>query len=266
MLKNHTILCDSNIPWHHNRYSKHHLMSRFARDNRVYFVNPSIEMADYFKGIFLKSHGRIKRRVWNDTEHLTVYTSLSLPMRKIISPMITLDHLFFSRQMRAIVRHVDRTRFVLFLGNACNVFLLDSIGDYACSLYHCSDNFPALFSGSFAECFKKQEETMIRRSDLVIATSELLYEKCIQLNKNSHFIPHGVDERFFCTNVDKAERLDDLEENGFPLIGYIGSIDALLDFELLETAVSSLKEYRFVFIGTVDKNTKGKIREGRHPR
>jgi glycosyltransferase involved in cell wall biosynthesis len=259
MLENYTILCDSNIPWHLNRYSKHHIMSRLARRNRVLFVNPRIDIGEYFGGSPRKFIDLFRRKQHPTGEALVAYTPLAPPFRSRLDLACAIDPILFSWQLKRLVHATNPDRLILFLGNPWNGFLLDSFEGYACALYHCSDNFPAFFTGGFAERIKAREEILIRRSDVVVSTSDQLYAKCRPLNSNSHLIPHGVDECFFRASSRKEEPLDDLETGGVPLIGYIGSIDRLLDFELLEYTLSSLKDCCFIFIGPVADDVKDKF-------
>ncbi len=259
MLQNYTILCDSNIPWDRNRYSKHHIMSRLARGNRVFFVNPRVDIADYVTGKKRKFGELFHRKYRPEGEDLIAYTPLAPPFRSRLDLACAIDPLFLSAQLKRLLRGADKSRLILFMGNPWNGFLLDSLGPHACSMYHCSDNFPAFFSGGFADRLRVREEELIRRSDVVVATSEPLLEKCLKLNENSHFIAHGVDEAFFRKSGETLRRPEELRDTGFPVIGFIGSIDSQLDFELLNQTVGGLKDYQFVFIGIIDNDISDKF-------
>lgn len=259
MLQNYTILCDSNIPWNRNRYSKHHIMSRLARRNRVFFVNPRVDIAEYFTGKKWKLGELFHRKCRPKGEDLVAYTPLAPPFRSRLDLACAIDPLFLSVQLKRLLRRVDRDRLILFMGNPWNGFLLDSLGHHACSMYHCSDNFPAFFSGGFADRLRAREEALIRSSDVVIATSEPLLEKCLKLNGNSYFIAHGVDEAYFRKPGVMPRRPEALQNLGFPIVGFIGSIDRQLDFDLLNKTIGELDDCSFVFLGTVDNEVKEKF-------
>ncbi len=253
MLNNYTILCDSNIPWHHNRYSKHHLMSRFARHNEVYFINPSVAIDGFIKKKPINLLKLLKKKEKPENEQLTVFTPLSLPFRDRFEFAVNKDPGFITWQIKRLVFKKNRKRLVLFMGNPWNTALLEEFKGCACTVYHCSDNFPAFFSGGFAKRVEEKEKYVIKNVDLVVATSEILYEKCKALNENTVFIKHGVDERFFLKANLKACP-DDMNHIKKPRIGYIGSIDKLIDYNLLKHIVSTQKKYNYVFIGTIDDN------------
>jgi len=261
MLKGHTILCDSNISWYHNRYSKHHLMSRFARGNEVFFANPAVDIRYYLKGSQLKQLKLFKRKVWIADEHLTVYTPLSLPHKEKSDIAINLDPFYSTWQLKRLVRHVDRKRLVFFAGNPWDLPLLEEMKSSACTVYHCSDNFPALFSGDFAKQVVERERKVISLADVVITVSDSLYEKCLRLNSNTFLVRHGVDERFFYKGNAGIDCPADLSGVKGPRIGYIGSVDQLIDYPLLMKVIPALKDCSFVFIGTVDGMYKDKLNE-----
>ena len=245
MLEDKVIVCDSNIPWRFNRYSKHHLMAQFAKSSRVFFVNPQVDWFEYLKrrklGFF--------RRVGNE-ENLNIFDSLALPFRAKSEFARKADPLYFSRQVRRLLRGVKEEELILFIGNPAKIFLLDTFKNCACSVYHCSDNLSALFEGRLRERMVCWEEELISRVDLVIAASKPLLEKCLRLNPNSYLVEHGVDEGFYPISGGQGIP-GDLREIKAPRIGYVGCIDRKIDFGLLEFVIKGHAEKSFVFIGPV---------------
>lgn len=247
MLKDKTILCDSNISWDFNRYSKHHLMAQFAINNRVFFVNPQIDWFECFKQNKLKYLRRIKNE-----ENLSIVDSLALPFRAKSAMMRRLDPYYFSFQMRQLTKKAEQENLVLFIGNPAKVFLLDSFKNCACSVYHCSDNLPAMFEGGHQQRIIEQEKELMRRVDLVIAVTKPLLEKALKLNPNSFLVEHGVAERFFIVDDDAQEALpDDLAKIKPPRIAYIGSIDRKLDFDLIDYILATHSDKSFIFVGPI---------------
>lgn len=256
MIENKTIICDSNIPWYHNRYSKHHLMSRFAQKNRVIFVNPQIDLFYYLRTVGYNPFRFFRRTHQPEGEELTVFTPLAVPFRNKFDFVHKIDPRYHGHQIKRVLGNVDMEKLVIFLGNPWNIFLLDYFESCSCSIYHCSDNFPALFSGSFREKIAKREDEIIKRADIVICVSEQLFNKCIKLNPNSYIVMHGVDEKFFWENIKDLSEPLDLRCISHPRVGFIGSIDATIDFDLLRYIADKMKHVQFVFIGSVDELNK----------
>lgn len=257
MIADKIILCDSNIPWYHNRYSKHHIMSRLAKENKVIFVNPQVELLEYLKSKKYNPIKLLNRMERPGDESLDVFTPLAVPFRNKFDFVHKIDPWYFRRQLKQVLGTVDQKKLILFLGNPWNVSLLDYFKDCACTLYHCSDNFPALFDTPFAEKFAKREEEMISKCDLVIAVSEPLMEKCLALNNNSYLLKHGVDEHFYI-QIDKPLPVpDDLKKLASPIIGFVGSIDPTIDYTLTARLLTENSDKNFVFIGPVDRRNEG---------
>ncbi|MFH1684308.1 MAG: hypothetical protein ABIA67_05460 [Candidatus Margulisiibacteriota bacterium] len=246
MLKGKTVVCDSNINWDFNCYSKRHLMSQFAKTNNVYFVNPQVDLFKYLKRRKFSFFQRIRK-----TENLAIFDALALPFRGKSEMIRRLDPLYFSWQIKKLLKGVSQKDLILFIGNPAKVFLLDVFKDCACSIYHCSDNFPALFSGGLKQKIAGWEAELIKRASLVIAVSGGLLEKCRKMNPNSFLVEHGVDDRFLRPSEASVPRSQELEKISPPRMGYVGCIDSNVDFELLEFAVKSHGDKSFVFIGPV---------------
>ncbi|MFH1387055.1 MAG: hypothetical protein ABIH50_05270 [bacterium] len=246
MLKDKIIICDSNISWDFNRYSKHHLMAQFAKRNRVVFVNPQVDAFEYLKQKGKNYFNRIKCE-----ENLEVLDSIALPFRAKSELIRRLDRFYFSLQLRRFVRGVQLQDLMFFLGNPSKVFLLDIFKSRGIFIYHCSDNFSEYFKGGYKEKIAKWEKELISRADMVIAVSPMLQEKCKKLNPRSYLVEHGVDERFFSADKIAQEVPSDLKAIKSPRVGYIGCLDRKIDLELLVKLLSQHPDKSFVFIGTV---------------
>ena len=139
------------------------------------------------------------------------------------------------------------------------MFLLDAFPQAACTVYHCSDNFPAMFAGDFRRRFAAREEELIRRADLVICSHETLVEKCRQFSDRVHYLEHAVDERFFRPEGETPCPAD-LAEIPSPRVAFMGSLDAGLDYDLLQQATAATPELSWVLIGPVKPEAEEQVR------
>ncbi len=250
MLRDQFIICDSNIPWHHNRYSKHHLMSRLARENDVVFVNPQVDALKY-AGEHGWSQTRFGARFsYPEGEKLEVFQSLAVPRRGSAQTLLKLDERFLCRQLRGIIRRHGGRPPILFIGNPWNVFLVDAFPESPCTIYHCSDNFPAGFSGGLRTKIEQREAELIRRVDVVACTHERLRQKCLGLGGKAHLVPHAVDESVFRTE-DIGPEPSDLKDVPRPRAIYVGSLDHLIDFDLIADVARMSSEFHFILVGPV---------------
>ena len=261
MITNCLTLCDSNIPWHHNRYSKHHLMARLARHNDVVFVNPQVDALAYGRtkgwGRVASVRGRLEQP---EGEALNVFTPLALPWKARSERFIAADQRYLCRQFKSIVRRYPGRELVLFIGNPYNVFLLDAFPECKCSIYHCSDNFPALFQGATRQTVQRREAELIKRADVVLCSHESLLRKCQDLGGNARYLGHAVDERLL-RPLDRPvpDCPAELAAIPSPRVGFVGSLDGGIDYGLLREVGKRCSKVSFVFIGQTGEGQQANV-------
>jgi glycosyltransferase involved in cell wall biosynthesis len=80
----------------------------------------------------------------------------------------------------------------------------------------------------------------------VITTSETLLKTKSRLNASAHLIPNGVDYELFA-NAQIIER----PAGSRPVVGYVGSLDDRLDYELLTSIAEGAPDLEFLFVGPI---------------
>jgi glycosyltransferase involved in cell wall biosynthesis len=90
------------------------------------------------------------------------------------------------------------------------------------------------------------ERGVLQSVDQVFLTSPALMEKRGSFNRNTHFVPMGVDYQKFATPVPEPE---DLRNIPHPRIGYVGHLKRMLDWPLLIELSAAHPEWSFVFVG-----------------
>lgn len=113
-------------------------------------------------------------------------------------------------------------------------------------IYDCMD----LHSG-FSDkrpLLNQEEASILINSDIVLASSHLLFEHAQQFNKNTFLVPNGAEFDFF----HKAYTISASEENHdypHPIIGYFGAISDWFDTHLVGKLASDHPEWTFILIG-----------------
>jgi len=98
------------------------------------------------------------------------------------------------------------------------------------------------------------ERTLIRRADLVVASSAVLEERCLALNPRTIRVRNGTEFDHF-HNAQRNGSLDDYAVK--PIVGYYGAIAEWFDAELLAYCAGKRPDWNFVLIGsTVGANIK----------
>lgn len=111
------------------------------------------------------------------------------------------------------------------------------------SVYHVNDEYT--FSTTEV-AVPLQERQLLESVDQVILTSPALMEKRGAFNRNTEFVPMGVDYRLYATPTPEPE---DLRSIPHPRIGYVGYLKAQLDWPLLLELSALHTEWSFVFVG-----------------
>lgn len=157
--------------------------------------------------------------------------------------LLKLNGLRLSVAVNKVLRDLDMTKDLIHI----NAFM-PSLGEVTAKrfkektlLYYCYDEINA------AKWLKKHggrhEMNLMRISDGVITTSEGLFSRKKLLAKRCFLIKNAVNFSLFAKG--KYDRI----QNKTKIIGYIGSIDERLDYELLEFLFKQFSDYTFEFVG-----------------
>ena len=238
--------------------NQHHLMARFAADNRVLFVEslglrrPTLAARDI---------RRLARRV----QRLrgaggSRAAGVDGGVVNVVSPLVVPAHASrLARQVNAFVlpRQIRRAAARLGLGEPIlwayvpqAELLLDRLAP-SLVVYHCVDDIaahPRIDTAGFREA----ERRFARRADIVLASSRPLADRMRQLNSNVHCMTNVADVDLFATArlpgpIDPAVAA--LPE---PRIVFTGAIAATkLDVPLLIELATSRADWSIVLAGPV---------------
>jgi glycosyltransferase involved in cell wall biosynthesis len=110
-------------------------------------------------------------------------------------------------------------------------------------VYDCIDDHAA-FPGA-PQWLRSQEDALLRHSDLVVAASGRLYERCAGATGRRVLIANAGDFEHFC-KYDGDRKLGSLHG---PVIGYFGALSGWFGSEMVEAAARRHPEWSFVLIG-----------------
>jgi len=101
------------------------------------------------------------------------------------------------------------------------------------------------------------QQEVIKASDFVFATSKNLQDEVEKINKNTMYLPNGVDEEFIDSGNESylyPKEYDSIDGN---IVLYMGAISDWFDYDLYEYGLKTLKNLSFVIIGPISgKNFK----------
>ena len=113
-------------------------------------------------------------------------------------------------------------------------------------VFDCMDDHSG-FAGTTREAVS-QEMELIGSADMVLASSELIYERSLALNPATEMLRNGTEFEHFNGAV-RCGALDHLTDK--PIIGYYGAIAEWFDMGLLAYCAKTRPQWNFVLVGHV---------------
>ena len=114
-------------------------------------------------------------------------------------------------------------------------------------IYNCTDDY-SLWPGGNRELIVAQEQQVLRKSGLVLASSDSLVAHCKPYNENVLLYPHGVNvEHFSC--VTREQCPEPLESISHPIIGFFGLLYEKINYDLLKKIAQTYSDVSIVLIG-----------------
>jgi glycosyltransferase involved in cell wall biosynthesis len=249
-LRGRDIVCFSN-DWSGDPLSKTHIMRLLSQDNRILWVNsigyraPKASKADLTR--MFKKLVAATQPIREPEPNIFVLNPLAVPAygSRWARPI---NRHWLRFQVRRAMRRLGFQRPISwsFLPGAAVV--AGSLGEEQI-IYHCVDEFSA-FSGVPSQAIAELEEDLMRRSDLVIVSSERLYESKERFNPRTVLVRHGVDYQHFrkALNPSVAVSLE-IADLPRPIIGFFGLIADWVDTDLIAYVARHFGSGSLVLLG-----------------
>lgn len=113
-------------------------------------------------------------------------------------------------------------------------------------VYDCMDFHLGFSNHSFKA--EMDEKKLIKKCDLVVATSHFLFDHVSKYTQNCAFISNGTDYESFHNAKDQTS-IPELEKFSSPIIGYYGAIADWFDTHLVASLAIEKPEWTFLLIG-----------------
>lgn len=267
MLQGHDLIYFGPGQWQGLWRNRHQLLTRFARHNRVLYVEPQTDFAGFRD---LWRTGRLGwRTIWQEFRrdwvepvqpNLYIYQS---PKGLPVSGRFPLDRVTWQVWLAALKLALRRLRFQRPIVWLSRPEMGRFLGHFQESLviYHVVDEYTAYqtVSGEEAEVLREAERALMQQADLVIVVSPQLLEVKRTFNSQTHLVPNGVDVAAF---QGPAPVPDDLQSISAPRLIYAGLIGARLDLKLLLALMRRRPDWSLVLIGQENPaGTEGDIEE-----
>ncbi|MDQ3102130.1 MAG: hypothetical protein M3R08_12135, partial [Bacteroidota bacterium] len=212
-----------------------HLLIRFARFRRVYYMEEPVfvdQELPYFTITRRQDGFRIV------LPHLSTHTSHA-ERHKLLAKLV--DQLIHQEKIK------DQT---IWYYTPEALPFTDHLAPVAV-VYDCMDELSA-FQGAPATLLKN-EKRLLERADVVFTGGDSLYEAKRSQHKNIHSFPSSIDVEHFGKSRSITEEAPDQAGIPHPRFGFTGVIDERMDIELLAAVADERPDWHLVMIGPVVK-------------
>lgn len=237
------------------------LARSLARNNKVYYIEYPLTIKDYISNRKSAPFMAMKKRFFSADEAVI---DTNIPnLKKLVLPIIApinffpegkLFRIFLKINEYAIIKRIKTVlqkqgiKDIIFI-NSFN-FHYPGIGKAlkpALNIYQCVD--PMIMPYDMKHGITSEWQ-LVKESDMVICTSKALYEEKIKVNPNTYFVPNAADLSHSSKALDKDLHVHPIFENiPKPVIGFFGSIERRIDFDLMQKVINNNTDKSFVFAG-----------------
>jgi glycosyltransferase involved in cell wall biosynthesis len=234
--------------------NRNQLMSRFARNNKVMYVEP----VQFLRNMIKKrqsSWPKIKESISTGlvrkiSNNLYVYNA---PMLPIIGryPINAVTWALWRAKFKSTLRSLGFKKPIIWLSFPTMGDFLDKF-DNKLSIYHVVDEYTE-YRGVDTAKLKEMERQILKKVDLAIVVSDKLLESKRPLNPNTYKIPNGVDYRAYNDAIKFRDHMpSDIRMIKGPILGYSGLISYRIDLNMIKEIALTQPQWSIVLIGTVD--------------
>ncbi|MEA2573223.1 MAG: UDP-galactopyranose mutase [Chloroflexia bacterium] len=236
MLNNLPLVVFSHLRWDFVYQRPQHLLSRFARDRQVFFIEepvqdfenaPHLELSQPAANVVV-ARPHTPRHDWSFTSEQIAY----------IQPLVA-----------DFIEQQELTDYVVWLYTPMALPLAQTLQPRAV-VFDVMDELSA-FVGAPQE-MKDLEATTLAWADVVFTGGPSLYRAKLGRHDNLHCFPSSVDAAHFAQarSMVEAQNQANLPH---PRLGFYGVIDERMDLPLLDFLASSHPEWQIVMVGPVVK-------------
>lgn len=229
------LVCFSHLRWDFVFQRPQHLLTRCARERRVFFVEEPIFGNGSMRLDMREADAGVRVVVPHLPDGLRSEIAINAVMREMLRQMFN-EH------------EIDEYVFWYYTPMALN--FTDHFNPVA-SVYDCMDELSA-FKGAHSH-LPILEKQLFRKVDLVFTGGQSLYEAKRGQHPSVHAFPSSIDAAHFGKARTTVTDPEDQAHIPHPRLGFFGVIDERFDIELLDQVAKQRPEWQFVIIGPVVK-------------
>lgn len=240
------------------------IASEFAKQNRVLYVNPSIDRLTWLKEkekriLYRRSKNlrikEVEKNLWVYYPP-TIFESINqLPNNYLFDKLNKINNKRFAGDIRKALDYLGFSSYIHFCdSDIFRSFYLKDLLQPEAYIYYSRDNLLAV------KYWQTQgiriEPAHMAKADIVTANSTYLANIAGKYNPNSVFVGQGCDLTAFNPFMQHAVP-GDMKYISHPVVGYIGALKSLrLDIEIIESVAKARKDWSIVLVGPEDEDFK----------
>jgi UDP-galactopyranose mutase len=236
------LVCLSHLRWNFVYQRPQHLLSRAAKDRRVFFFEEPIFVEHGNDPLAKIAHLDVS--IDHDSGVHVVVPQLPHGLSReevIASQKALIDDLLSEYNIEKPTVWYYTPMAQKFAGHI----------DAGCTIFDCMDELSAF---KFApQELKELEAKLLERADVVFTGGQSLYEAKKNRHHNVHAFPSSIDYDHFAKARKITHDPEDQASIPFPRMGFFGVIDERLDIELVRGIAEARPDWHLVMIGPVVK-------------
>jgi UDP-galactopyranose mutase len=229
------LVCFSHLRWDFVYQRPQHLLSRCAKERRVFYIE---------EPIFSNGSMRTEIKEVEPGVHVVV-PFLPEGLRSEIATTAVMKEM----TKRLFLDH-DISDYIFWYYTPMALHFTDSFTPIV-SVYDCMDELSA-FKGAHSE-LPGLEQELFRSVDLVFTGGQSLFEAKRNQHSAVYLFPSSIDLEHFHKAREQRNDPEDQAHIPHPRLGFFGVIDERFDGELLDQVAKQRPDWNFVMIGPVVK-------------
>jgi len=228
------LVCFSHLRWNFVFQRPQHLLSRFSKHTRVFFIE---------EPIFHDAPEKLHIDKSEDNVHVVVpHLQHGLSEEQVIARQKAMIQDLFSL--------MEINRYFAWYYTPMAIPFTDNLTPELV-VYDCMDELAAF---KFAPpALKQNEKTLLGKADVVFTGGYSIYESKKNSHHNIYPFPSSIDKDHFGTARSVKKDPADQAHIPHPRFGFFGVIDERLDIDLIAKAAELKPEWQFIIIGPVVK-------------
>jgi glycosyltransferase involved in cell wall biosynthesis len=236
-------------------------MKKMGEQNKVLYVQNPYTIKDFFSSLFRRDKTFPYKTVFGLSSGLKKYTASNGSEVYVVIPLLTLTINFLPHgflhglflQLNGWLVRQRVSKYLKRLNMSQNLIHIVAFNplmgvvngrkfEETILIYHCYDEIghaPWMKNHGMA-----YENKLMRMVDGVVVTSKGLQQKKSAVHNKVFLVKNGADTKLFSTAFNMQLPVN-------PTVGFIGSLDDRVDYELLADAAGSMPEVKFQFIGRI---------------